>query len=153
MKMGYRIRARTALSVIAAAIMLGATTVPLVAQATGTVRGRVVESGTMRPLNGVQVSIPGTNRGALTNAAGDYMIVAVPAGQQTVRAQMIGYRSSEQTVTVVSEQPVQANFELGQSAIALDELVVTGTPGATQRRALGNAVSTRERGRDARSVS
>jgi TonB-dependent starch-binding outer membrane protein SusC len=139
--MGFRIRARMVLGLAATAAMLGTATFPLAAQATGSVRGRVVESGSMRPLNGVQVSIPGTNRGALTNAAGDYMIVAVPAGQQTVRAQMIGYRTSEQTVTVAAEQPARLDFELGQSAVALDELVVTGTPGATQRRALGNAVS------------
>jgi TonB-dependent starch-binding outer membrane protein SusC len=139
--MSYRTCARTLLSLVAAAAVLGAASLPLAAQATGTIRGRVVEAGSLRPLNGVQVSVPGSARGALTNAAGDYLIVGVPAGEQTVRAQMIGYRTAEQAVTVAAQAQARADFELGQSAVALDELVVTGTPGATQRRALGNAVS------------
>jgi TonB-linked SusC/RagA family outer membrane protein len=115
--------------------------VPLSAQAAGTVRGKVVESGTQRPLSGVQVSVPGTGRGALTNASGDYLIAGVPTGTHTVRAQMIGFSSSEKQVAVSSSEAVRADFQLSQSAIALDEVVVTGTAGATQRRAIGNAVA------------
>ncbi|MBA3890124.1 MAG: hypothetical protein H0X64_06305, partial [Gemmatimonadaceae bacterium] len=38
------------------------------AQATGTIRGRVVETGSMRPISDAQVSVEGTMLGALTNA-------------------------------------------------------------------------------------
>jgi TonB-dependent SusC/RagA subfamily outer membrane receptor len=36
----------------------------------------------------------------------------------------------------------RADFQLGSAAISLDALVVTGTAGATQKRAIGNAVTT-----------
>lgn len=140
--MGISTRVRSALRAAATAALLSVIAIPVAAQATGTVGGRVVEAGTLRPLSGVQVSVAGTSRGALTNASGEYLIVNVPTGTQRVRAQMIGYTAAEQAVTVTGEGVARAEFELSQSAISLDEVVVTGTAGATQRRAVGNAVTT-----------
>ncbi|HSG07998.1 MAG TPA: TonB-dependent receptor plug domain-containing protein, partial [Longimicrobiales bacterium] len=110
-------------------------------QATGTIRGQVTDAVTMRPLSGVQVSVPGTGRGALANASGQFLVLNVPAGTFTVRAEIIGYAIQEQQVTVVAGQVAQADFRLSQSALELDAIVVTGTPGQTQKRALGNSVS------------
>jgi TonB-linked SusC/RagA family outer membrane protein len=134
-------RLRPALAV-ALALGLWSAAPPLAAQAVGTVRGTVTDAGTQRPLAGVQVSVPGTGRGALSNATGQYLIAGVPAGAHTVRAQMIGYTMAEQRVTVAEGQSATADFQLTQSAIALDEIVVTGTGAPTERRALGNAVAT-----------
>jgi TonB-linked SusC/RagA family outer membrane protein len=137
--MGYRIRARTMQSMIAAAIMLAAAASPLAAQATGTIRGRVVESGSQRPLTGVQVSVAGSARGTLTNSAGDFLLVGVPTGSRVIRAQSIGYAPAEQTVTVVADQAARADFTLQQAAVALDELVVTALGETTRQRALGTS--------------
>jgi TonB-dependent starch-binding outer membrane protein SusC len=134
-------RTRSALSALAVVAALCALAVPGMAQgATGTIRGKVVEGGSLRPLGGVQVSIVGTPRGALTNASGDFLLVGVPAGPQQVRAHFIGFTPSVQEIRVVAEETVRADFQLNQAAIALDEVVVTGTAGVTQRRSLGNAV-------------
>ena len=124
---------------LAAVLMLSAT--ELIAQQAGTVRGRVIEAATQRPLSGVQVSVVGAERGALTNASGAFIIVGVPAGPHTLRAQLIGYSSADESVTVVGDQSAEVNFELSQSAIELDAIVVTGTAGGAQRRAIGNTVS------------
>lgn len=113
----------------------------LAAQATGTVRGRVLNGATQRPLSGVQLSIPGTGRGALTNASGAFLIAGVPVGPQTVRAQMIGYSEATQSVTVSDGQAVEVTFQLMEQAISLDEIVVTGTAGGAQKRAIGNVVT------------
>ena len=110
-------------------------------QGTGTIRGQVTDAVTMRPLSGAQVSIPGTGRGALANASGQFLVLNIPAGPVTVRVELIGYGAREQQVTVVSGQVTQVDFSLSQTALELDAIVVTGTPGQTQRRALGNAVS------------
>ncbi len=111
------------------------------AQNTGTIEGTVLEANTERPLAGVQVSVIGTNRGALTNTSGAFRISGVPAGGQEVRAQLIGYSTVRQDVQVPAGETANVAFVLRQSAVALDEVVVTGTPGGTERRALGNAVS------------
>src|SRR5690606_24578621 len=67
-------------------------------------------------------------------------ILNVPAGTHTFSAQRIGYRTSTAEVTVADNQTATLNFTLSEDALALDEVVVTGTPGATQRRAIGNVV-------------
>jgi TonB-linked SusC/RagA family outer membrane protein len=135
------IRVRAVLILLGAAVWLGAGAATLAAQTTGTVRGRVTAANTMRPLVGAQVVVEGTGRGSLTNSAGEFLIVGVPAGSHTVRAQMLGYTGGEQSVSVTAGQAATVEFQLDQSAIALDELIVTGTPGATQKRAIGNAVT------------
>lgn len=112
-------------------------------QATGAVRGTVVEAGTRRPLPAVQVFIKGTSVGRLADANGVYLLPAVPVGQATIRIESIGFRSAEQTVTVTAGGTATANFELQPSAVGLDEIVVTGTAaGGATKRTLGNDIST-----------
>lgn len=125
----------------AIAVLASASPQPVAAQQTGLVRGTVTEQGTGRPLAGAQVSIVGTQRGGLTDARGAFLITSVPVGQVTVRVESIGYRAAEQSVTVTTGQTATANFEIQQSAIGLDEIIVTGTAGRTTKRALGNSVS------------
>ena len=111
------------------------------AQATGNVRGRVTEAATGRAVASVQVFIPGTSRGTLTNARGEFVIQGVTVGEVTVTAQIIGFNTQQKRVTVTSGETANVDFALAQSTVALDEIVVTGTPGATQKRSLGNTVS------------
>jgi TonB-linked SusC/RagA family outer membrane protein len=112
------------------------------AQADGTIRGRVTEAGSGRGLNGAQVNVVGTMLGAVTGADGQFSLVAVPAGTRTLRARMIGYQTSDQQVQVAAGGTATAGFVLTPAAIQLDAVVVTGTPGATNRRAIGNSVTT-----------
>jgi len=109
--------------------------------AEGTITGQVVQAVTLRPLVGVQVVVEGTGRGSLTNASGSYLLTGVPAGPVVVQALMIGYQTAQQAVEVRAEETVIVDFVLTQQAIALDGIVVTGTAGVTQRRAIGNAVT------------
>ena len=47
------------------------------AQATGTIEGKVTETGSGRPLSGAQIFIAGTTVGGVTNDRGEYRIVRV----------------------------------------------------------------------------
>ncbi len=109
-------------------------------QSTGTIRGQVTDAVTMRPLGGAQVSVVGTGRGGLANGSGQFLILNVPTGPQTVRVDLIGYAAMEQQVTVSAGQVATLDFRVSQAALELDAIIVTGTPGQTQRRALGNSV-------------
>jgi len=113
--------------------------VPVAAQV-GTVTGMIVsQAGT--PLSGVQVVVVGTQQGVTSGADGRYTLGNVAAGERQIRAISLGFRAETQTVQVVSGQAVTLNFTLSTSAVALDEVVVTGTAGGTERRAIGNVVS------------
>lgn len=109
------------------------------AQGAGTVQGLVVDATTQRPLPGVQVTIAGTNLGASTSAEGRFQIVNVPAGEQVVRAELIGYGTVEQAVTVIAGAPVTVSLSLVQEAVQLEELVVTALGIERTERALTTA--------------
>jgi len=108
--------------------------------AQGTITGRVTDVASGRPLPAVQILVQGTSMGGLTNASGQYELSGVPTGEITVLAQSIGYARGSQVVTVASGQTVVVDFQLRAEALGLDEIVVTGTAGGTQRRAVGNVV-------------
>lgn len=135
-------RVRPALTLVAATALLGMAALPLSAQATGTLRGTVTDAASGRPLSGAQVTVPGTGKAAVTSASGQYVLTNVPAGTPRIRAELIGYSASEKAVTVAAGEVAQADFALAVQAISLDALVVTGTPGATSKRTLGNSVTT-----------
>lgn len=111
------------------------------AQTAGTIQGRIVDGATLRPLASVQVSIPALSRGGLTNARGEYTIVNVPPGAHTIRASLLGYSVSERQITVGAGEAMTLDIPLSESAIALDEIVVTGTAGQARRREIGNSIS------------
>jgi TonB-linked SusC/RagA family outer membrane protein len=113
----------------------------LSAQQTGTITGRVLDAGVQRPLADVQVTVVGSQRGGLTNENGEYRIVGVPAGAQTVRAQRIGYSPTNMAVTVPPGGSVTANLALSVTAVALDQVVVTATGETQRRRETGNTVA------------
>ena len=125
-----------------AATMLVLLSPAAAAQATGTVHGRVTAEAGGAPLASVTVTVVGTRLGAQTDASGEYTIAAVPAGPHTVRAQFIGYSAATRDVTVQAGQAATADFALGAVATALDEVVVTGQPGATRRREIGTSIAT-----------
>jgi TonB-linked SusC/RagA family outer membrane protein len=105
------------------------------AQQTGTVQGVVVDATTQRPLTGAQVTIQGTQIGTLTNQQGRFQLINVPAGTHTLRVELVGYGASTRQITVVAGQPTTINITLEQTAIALQELVVTGVSGGAMERA------------------
>jgi TonB-linked SusC/RagA family outer membrane protein len=110
-------------------------------QQTGVVQGTVTDARTGAPLSGVQVSVTGRGVGEITNPQGRYTIQNVAAGEVTVVAQSLGYGTMERTATVTAGQTATVDFQLTVTALDLDEIVVTGTAGGTQRRAIGNVVA------------
>jgi len=116
------------------------TAAPLLAQ-TSQVTGTVTSIQSGQPLGDVQVSIPGTGLGQLTNQDGRFLILNVPLGEHEIVAQLIGYGEQRQTVTVTAGAPLVVDFTLRTRAVQLEGMVVTGTPIAAQRREVGNSIS------------
>ena len=120
---------------LTALLVLAATATPpfaargALAQTQGTITGEVVEARSGRALAQGQVFILGTGVGGLTNTAGRYLLANVPTGTVTLRVELLGYTSAERTVDVPEGGAVAVDFELSEEALALDEIVVTGTPG------------------------
>ena len=127
-------------------LLLGIFAGPVAGQQSGTITGSVEDSQTGLPVPSVQVFIPDLDIGVLSQANGLYVLEDVPAGAHTLIADRIGYESVTQQVTVNAGATVVLNLDLVEAALQLDELIITGTPGGTQRRALGNVVGTLDMG-------
>jgi len=132
---------KRALGTLAALTLL---IVPGLAAQTGTIAGRVIDGGTNQPIPAAQVFIADLDLGVLSQQNGSYILLNVPAGPRSVTVQRIGYRQVSQNVTVAAGQTAVLDFRITEEALALDEIIITGTPGGTQRRAIGNSVASVE---------
>lgn len=130
-----RPRARSALAT-AALLLLGAT-----AQAqTGVITGTVSDA-TGRGLSAVRLQIVGSQTlAAGTDDRGRYVLRNVPAGAQVLRATRLGYRPATQNITVQGGDTARVNLTLGESAVELSQVVVTGTGGAVEKRQVGASI-------------
>lgn len=129
------LRSSSRLLLLAAVGLLGTAEL---AVAQGVVGGVVVSSETQRPLVGVQVMVAGTEQGTLTDAEGRFRLSGIGGGEVSLRVVMLGYRTQTEHVTVGG---TDLRLALTPTALALDGIVVTGTPGGAQARAIGNVVS------------
>jgi len=111
---------------------------------TGRITGQVTDTAGGRPIAGVEIIVVGvgerTQVGVRTDAAGKYTLGTAPVGSVQLRARALGYAPKDRTVTVTAGQAVTADFALSQRSIQLDQVVVTGTGGAVERRAVGNVI-------------
>jgi iron complex outermembrane recepter protein len=93
---------------------------------TGSIAGKVTDERG-GPIAGAQVGVQGTTAGAQTGTNGEYVIVRVPVGAQTVRARMVGFRPDSASVTIAAGQRASQDFTLQRDPLQLQTLVVTGT--------------------------
>ncbi|MBM3322049.1 TonB-dependent receptor [candidate division WOR-3 bacterium] len=105
------------------------------AAATGRIRGRVLDASTREPLIGANVVVEGTELGAATDAAGEYLVANVPAGRHDLVCSYIGYETQRKTgVVVIPDQTVTEDFGLGTGdRIQMGEVVVAGARDAIVR--------------------
>ena len=93
----------TAMGRVAAivAVSLAIVAIPVAAQ-TGTVTGVTTDAISNAGARSVQVHIVGTGLGTLTNESGRYLILNVPAGSYTLRAERIGYAAQDIQINVTA---------------------------------------------------
>jgi TonB-dependent starch-binding outer membrane protein SusC len=108
-----------------------------------TIQGTVTDAAAARPLADVAVSIRGTPFGTLTNRDGHFQFNArLEPGTYTVVYSLVGRGETTRTVTLGTARAVTLEpVALRETAIQLEEIIVTGTVAPVARRALGNAVS------------
>lgn len=130
---------KTLRTLLVAALTVALAPVAALAQG-GTIRGQVTEQGSGQTLQGVTVSVVGTNLTVVTNQEGRFVINNVATGQRTLRAARIGFTAGSRTVTV-GAQPVDVTFTLSPDVLGLDELVVIGYGQTERRNAAGGAIA------------
>ncbi len=114
----------------------------IMAQQFGEIRGSVYDRETNNPLPAASVVLVGTTIGAATDINGNYIIKNVRPGTYKIQARFVGYGSQTKDVTVRPGETVTVDFYLSPTALQLDEVVVTGTGTALEKRSVGNTVGT-----------
>jgi outer membrane receptor for ferrienterochelin and colicin len=123
---------------VVAAVVLAGGAVPLAAQDTGRIVGRVIDAQTGAGLTSVSVEVVGSGLGALTGIDGRFSIGGVPAGTVTLRAQTIGYAAKSVTGVVVrAGAVVEQNISLDAAALELGAIEVTA---AAERGSVNRAI-------------
>lgn len=98
----------------------------------GSLEGLVVDAKTGIPLIGANVQVLNTVRGAGTDVDGHYEILDLPPAEYEVRVSMISYKTEVQKIQVKSGVSSSLNFELKETAIEFDPIVVLA--GKTKQR-------------------
>ncbi len=96
----------------------------LFAGTTGKLTGKVIDKESGEGLPGVNVIIEGTQLGAATDLDGNYIILMIPPGVYTVRAEMMGYQTIRyENVRISIDKTTTRNFELETKVLDMGEEV------------------------------
>jgi len=87
--------------------------------------GRVTDAGSGAALPDVLVRVLGTERSAVTNEDGAYVIAGLPSGTYEVAVQRLGYGTMQVEVDLVAGQTARRDFMIQVSALSLEAVVVS----------------------------
>lgn len=96
--------------------------------------GHVLDAKTGKHIPYIHLLIKGTNKGTATDATGHFMLVDLPEGEYTLRAQSIGYKSQEKTVNFKKGITREINFEMLPDYIEAEGIVVTANRNEISRK-------------------
>jgi hypothetical protein len=85
------------------------------------------------------ISVVGSTLRTSSDGTGRFRLENAPSADVTLRVTAIGFSPVTQAVTAATSD---VRFALTPSAINLEELIVTGTAVAAQKREIGNSVAT-----------
>jgi len=95
------------------------------AQSTGTIAGQVTDSESGAPLPGVNVVLPGLDRGAATESDGRFRIPGVPTGTHELTARFVGYAETTRTVQVTAGASTTLEISLTPESVDMTGIQVT----------------------------
>ncbi|MEW6193849.1 MAG: TonB-dependent receptor [Bacteroidota bacterium] len=108
---------------------------------TGSIKGKIIDAQTKEPLIGANIVLKGTTIGVTTNLNGYYEFENLTTGNYTIVVKYVGYATKSENINIFINKTVELNFSLEPSLVDLDEVVVSGAFGQTEKRALPNPIT------------
>lgn len=90
-----------------------------------TVRGFVYDKNSGEPIIFCNIVIKGTNIGSSTDVNGMYTIAKIKPGDYTLIITYLGYNTLEENITLKNGEILTKNFEINQSSLQLEEVVIS----------------------------
>jgi iron complex outermembrane receptor protein len=107
--------------------------------ANSSLSGKITDAKTGKPLAGASIILHEAKTGTVSDETGFYKTPSVPAGKYIVEISFQGYTSILETVNI-TDNPVK-NFELKETYIENEAVIVTGVASATKVRQSAQPVS------------
>ncbi len=108
----------------------------------GAIHGTVSDAKTGDKLPGANVFIDGTKFGASSDLDGNFRIEKIPPGRYKLVCKFMGYGDFEADVNIRANDKHELEILLYESALAMDEIVVTGTGFEIRKEELSTPVAT-----------
>ena len=111
------------------------------------ITGHVVDARTGEHLAYATVTVEGTTLGLSTDATGHYFLKNLPTGSFTLVASSVGYGTARRQVETEAGKTLEVNFSLEEEALSVDEVVVSASRTARNKRYSPTIVSSTPRRR------
>ena len=105
------------------------------------VYGHIVSANSGEHLPYATVAIKSTTIGCAADGTGHYKLNNLPLGEVTFVVSAIGYETIEMRYIALERRTEELNFKLQESAVSLDEVVVSATRNETNRRQTATVVN------------
>lgn len=94
------------------------------AQDLKTIKGKIVDNETGKPLIGASVRVKDTQYGAMTNGKGNYIIENIKGDNITLEVSYIGYKKLTKSYDISGKTEIIINLKLNESSEMTDEIQV-----------------------------
>ena len=128
-------------AIITAAIIYAQADASAPNQTDANIYGHVLEKKTQEHLPFVTIKLQGTTIGITTDATGHYFLRNLPVGEFTMEISMIGFTTITKDVKLEANRTLEINFEMEESSVSLDAVVVSANRNETTRRMAPSLVS------------
>jgi len=101
---------------------------------TGKLAGKAFDAKSKEMLPSCNIIIVGTSLGTVADVDGNYVILNIPPGVYSVRAQFVGYQPVvAENVSISIDQTTKLDFALNESTVQLQAVVVEGKQDAVKK--------------------
>ena len=99
-----------------------------------TIKGHIIEKNTEEDLPFATILIVETGQGMAADDTGHFTFKNIPAGEYTLRVQLVGFLTQEKKVTVSNDFGVSLHFEMEEDNVMMDEVVVSANRNEVSRK-------------------
>lgn len=94
-------------------------------QNTGNLSGKITDIQTGQPLVSANIMLKGTVIGTISDMEGNYRLVKLPAGKDTIVFRYLGYKTVNKVINIFSNRTVEFNVGLSPTYIEGKQITVT----------------------------
>ena len=103
--------------------------------------GHVLDKKTKEHLPYVTLQIKGTTIGTATDETGHFYLKNLPIGEHIIEVKMMGYKTIEQKIVIKKGETIEVNFDLEESTIYFEDVVISADRNGNTRRLSPSLVS------------